>query len=332
MQFAQIHLIYVLWLIIVLALFLFYRFQIYKTLLNRFAESKLLKEITDIGQVNRKRRNLILIVTVFVFGVLALMRPQWGFEWQEVKREGIDILLAIDTSKSMLTQDVRPNRLERTKLAVQDLVRKLKGDRIGLIAFAGDAFLVCPLTVDYSGFLLSLNDLDTQTVARGGTNIEAAIREAEKSYAKSNQKYKVLVIITDGDNLEGDPVGAAKKAQKDGVKIFTIGIGTREGELIQITDENNQRTFLKDEQGNYVKSRLNEKILEDIALSTEGVYVRASGAQFGLDTLYEQQLSRLEKHEFQSKMQKKYFERFQIPLSIAFILLLSETVLGLKRK
>ena len=138
---------------------------------------------------------------VFVFSIVALARPQWGFEWHEIKREGLDILIVIDTSKSMLTQDVKPNGLERTKLAVKDLLRRLEGDRIGLIAFAGDAFLVCPFTVDYSGFLLSLNDLDVATVQRGGTNIGRAIDVALKGYGEIKNKYKAMVIITDGDNL-----------------------------------------------------------------------------------------------------------------------------------
>lgn len=332
MQFADFNLIYLFWLVLLLIIFLVYRFQVYQKLLNNFAESKLLNEIADTGQIKLRQRRFVLLVIAFVLSIVALMRPQWGFEWQEVRREGIDILLAIDTSKSMLTQDVRPNRLERTKLAVKDLVRKLKGDRIGLIAFAGDAFLMCPLTVDYNGFLLSLNDLDTDTVPRGGTNIETAIKEGLKSYEKVNPKYKAIVVMTDGDNLEGDPMSVTKKAKEQNVRIYSIGIGTREGELIQITDDKNQKTFLKDDNGNYVKSRLNEKLLEDVALATGGAYIRASGAEFGLDTIYEEQLMKMEKQEFQNKMQKKYFERFQIPLGLAFIFLCAESFLALKRR
>ncbi len=332
MKFAQHHLIHLLWLIVPFVLFLFWRFNVYQNILKRFAQDALIEHLTQSTNPSKKFNQMILLALVFVFSIFALMRPQWGYQWQEVKQEGIDILLAIDTSKSMLTQDVKPNRLERTKLAVQDLVKKLNGDRLGLIAFAGDAFLICPLTVDYSGFLLSLNDLDTDTIPRGGTNIEGAIKEGFKAYEKISSKNKVLIIMTDGDNLEGDPLGAAKKAKEMGVKVYTIGIGTKEGELIQTTDENGQKQFLKDDQGNYVKSRLNETLLEQIALTTNGVYVRASGAQFGLDLIYNQELAKLTKKEFQSKMEKKYYERFQFPLAIAFILLFTETVLGLKEK
>jgi Ca-activated chloride channel family protein len=268
-----------------------------------------------------------MLTGVFAFSVLALARPQWGFQWQEVRRQGLDILVAIDTSKSMLTQDVKPNRLERTNLAVHDLIKKLKGDRIGLIAFAGDAFKVCPLTVDYGGFLLSLNDLSAGIVPRGGTNVSQAIAEALRSYENVPNKYKVVILITDGDNLEGDPLAQARRAKETGVRIYCIGIGTKEGELIQIVNEAGEAEFLKDRDGHFVKSRLNEKLLQEIALLTGGVYVRASGADFGLDVIYEQELSKLERRDIEDQKEKRYYDRFQIPLAMAFLLLFIETCL-----
>jgi len=232
----------------------------------------------------------------------------------------------------MLTEDVKPNRLERSKLAVKDLVKKLQGDRVGLVAFAGSAFLVCPLTVDYSGFLLALDDLNTQTIPSGGTAIASVIQESIKSYDKIPSKYKAIVIITDGENLQGDPIVVAKEAKKNGIKISCIGIGTREGELIRIVNEGGQQEFLKDKEGHFVKSRLNEKLLQEIALTTDGMYIRASGAQFGLDTIYEKRLSKMEKREFKSQMDKRYHERFQIPLALAFVLLIAETCIDNRKR
>ena len=332
MRFFQPHIFYYLWMLVLLAAFLIWTTRRRRGILQQFAQEPLLKEIAARHSPRRQVVKNILLAAVFFLSITALARPQWGFEWQEIKRQGLDIVVAMDTSKSMLTQDVKPNRLERTKLAVQDLVKKLDGDRIGLIAFAGEAFWMCPLTVDYSGFLLSLNDLDVHAIPRGGTNIARAIEEALQVFDKTQGQHKALIIVTDGDNLEGDPAAAARKAKDKGIKIFTVGIGTREGELIQIENEAGQKEFLKDTQGNFVKSRLNEKLLEDIALAGEGAYVRSSGAQFGLDLIYEKELSKLEKREIEAKMEKKYHEHFQIPLFFAVILLIAETCLTTRLK
>lgn len=232
----------------------------------------------------------------------------------------------------MLTQDVKPNRLERAKFAVQDLLKKLKGDRIGLIAFSGEPFLVCPLTVDYGGFLISLKDLDVETVPRGGTNLARAIEEAIQVNEQTASQHKAAIIITDGDDLEGDPVEAAQKARDKGIKIYCVGIGSPEGELIQVRDAGGQTVFLKDREGNFVKSRLNEGLLRQIALITGGVYVRASGSKFGLDLIYDRELSKMEKREVEAKMEKRYFERFQLPLGLAVFLLVIETCLTRRKK
>ncbi len=295
-----------------------------------FAERPLVKEVALGVSEHRRFWRDVLLAGVFVFGIVALMRPQWGFSWQRVKRQAIDILVGLDTSKSMLTRDVKPNRLLRTKLAVRDLLKKLKGDRIGLMVFAGDAFLVCPLTVDYSGFALTLNDVDTSSVPKGGTNIARAIEVGLKKLAGTDKKHKVMILVTDGDNLQGDPLVLAAKAKEQGVKIYTIGIGTAEGELIQVGGGDGQGPpeFLKDAEGNFVKSRLNERLLQQIALTTGGVYVRASGAEFGLDLIYERELASMQRREIESKMEKKYYERFQIPLAVALMLLAAETWLG----
>jgi Ca-activated chloride channel family protein len=324
MRFAAIGYSY--WFVIVLFLVFFYIWAAgaRRAAMERFANKELLEQLSSrLDYRKRILKNMLMILAV-AFIVFALMRPQWGFHWEEVKRKGVDILIALDTSKSMLAEDVKPNRFQRSKLAIRDLVRGLKGDRIGLIAFSGTAFLQCPLTLDYGGFLLSLDNTGIDTIPKGGTSITSAIREAMKSYEGGQKKYKTLIIITDGEDHEGNPEQAAEEAKKEGITIFCIGIGTKEGDIIPITDESGQKSYLKDSQGNVVKSRLDETSLQKVALETGGVYVRAASAEFGLEMIYRERISKMEKRELETKMNKHYEERFQIFLCIALLLLLAE--------
>lgn len=298
---------------------------------QRFAQKDLLKDLLDQFDPRLHRVKAVLFTTALVAALFALSRPQWGFQWQEVRRRGLDILIAVDTSKSMLATDVKPNRLERTKLALRDMAAKLKGDRVGLIAFAGSAFLECPLTVDYNGFMLALEDLSVDTIPRGGTSISNAIDEAVKGFAGGAKKHKILVIITDGEDHEGDPVQAAQRAKKEGVIIYGIGIGTQEGDLVFVETEAGKKEYLKDSSGNAVKSRLNEDILQKICLETGGTYVRATATEFGLELLYNEKFSKFEKSELESKMSKLYVERFQAPLAIALLLLILDLFISDRR-
>lgn len=320
MKFGNFDSIHFIWLFIALALFSVWAHKRKNKAMEGFADKELMKEL--LPSLDRKKQKLkqVVLLAGTLLLVIALMRPQWGFEWKEVKRSGLDILIAIDTSKSMLAQDVKPNRLERSKLAVKDLVKKLRGDRIGLIAFAGNAFLQCPLTVDYNGFMLSLDALDTDTIPRGGTSLESAVRTAFESFEGGAKKYKVLVIITDGEDHEGSPVELAEQAKQKGIKIYTIGIGTKEGELVPVVNKEGNITFLKDRDGNVVKTRLDDTALQEIALDSGGSYVKAASTEFGLNLIYEEKLSKLEKREIKNKMVKKYRERFQIPLLFALFL------------
>ncbi len=324
MTFGNFHAIHYLWLLPALVLFYVWSNKKSNRALEKFIHKDLLDQL--IPSLDRRRQNIkALFILLSVSAItLSLMRPQWGFEWKEVTRSGLDILIAIDTSKSMLAEDVKPNRLERSKLAVKDLIQKLRGDRIGLIAFAGNAFLQCPLTVDYSGFMLSLDDLNVNTLPKGGTSLSDAIRVALDSYEGGKKKYKSLVIITDGEDHEGNAAEWVEKAKEQGMKIFTIGIGTKEGELIPVTDEAGNRMFLKDSSGNVVKTRLDESTLKEIALTTGGSYVKATATEFGLDLIYDEKLSKMEKREVENKMIRKYYERYQIPLAIALLLLCIE--------
>jgi len=332
MRFASLEMIHLLWLVGLMILFLFMRKKKKDILRENFTDKNLMDTMSASLNKRKETHGIILVIFIGIFSVLALIRPQWGFEWREIKREGMDILVAIDTSKSMLTDDVKPNRLERSKLAVKDLVKKLQGDRIGLIAYAGTGFLVCPLTIDYNGFMLTLDNTDEKTISQGGTSLAAAIKEGIRSYSNAKGKYKAMIIITDGEDLEGNVEELAKEAAQKGIKIYTIGIGTKEGELIRTLNKNGEYVFVKDKNGNFVKSRLNEKILQQIALATDGAYVHASGAQFGLDLIYDKYLSKMEKHEIKSTMEKRFYERFQIPLAVAFIFLCGHTLLTTRRK
>jgi Ca-activated chloride channel family protein len=300
--------------------------------LGRFAQKDLLKELLLQVDPRLQQLKIILLMSACFFCLFALARPQLGFQWQEVRRKGLDILVALDTSRSMLATDVKPNRLERSKLALRELTTKLKGDRIGLIAFAGSAFLECPLTVDYNGFFLALEDISVTTIPKGGTSLSSSIHEAIKSYAGGLKKYKILVIITDGEDHEGDPIQAAQEAAKEGIIIYCIGIGTQEGDLVFVDNEEGRKEYLKDSGGNAVKSKLNEDVLQKICLATGGTYVRATSTEFGLELLYNEKFSKMEKNELQAKMSKLYIERFQIPLALGLILLLLEMFVTDRRK
>lgn len=332
MKFGNIYAVHYMWSLIALLIFIVWSAKRRRRDMMRFADEGLISALTENYYKNGERIKQILISAAILLLILSLIRPQWGFEWNEVKRSGLDILIAIDTSNSMLAEDVKPNRLERSKLAVKDLVKNLQGDRIGLIAFAGNAFLQCPLTVDYNGFMLSLNGLDVNTIPKGGTSISSAIQTAVESYEGGMKKYKVLVIITDGEDHEGNTIEMVQTAKENGIKIFTIGIGTPEGELIPITDDNGKMVFLKNREGNVVKTALDESTLKEIALDTGGSYVKATGTEFGLDLIYEEKLSKMEKREIESRMVKMYEERFQIPLVLALMLLCIEPFISRRKQ
>lgn len=319
---------------VIFALIIFYLWAMRRRrrLIEAFAERNLVSAITPSVSVRQKALKILMLILASLLIFYAFMRPQWGFEWEEIKRTGLDILIAIDVSKSMLAKDVKPNRLERSKFAVRDLMKKLNGDRIGLIAFAGTAFLQCPLTIDYNGFLLALDDLSTATIPRGGTSISSAIKEAIGIFKNGQKKYKVLVIITDGEDLEGDPLKAAEEASQAGIKIYCVGIGTSEGELIQVPDETGQMAYVADRQGNVVRTRLNEELLKKITIATGGSYVRATKGEFGLTLLYDKSISRLEKREIEAKMKKHYEERFQIFLAFAIALLFIEPLISERKR
>jgi Ca-activated chloride channel family protein len=317
------------WLTVVPAMivFLVWAYRARRRALVKFA----LLPVSFVNVVVRRWKAALLVVAI-LFGALALAQPRWGFEWREVKRTGVDVFVLLDVSKSMLTEDVRPNRLTQAKYAVEDLLNKFEGDRAGLVAFAGTAFVQCPLTVDYDAFRLTLRDANPSVIPRGGTAIGPAIRTAVKGFEAGEGRDRAIVLITDGEQTEGDALAAADEAAKAAVHIYTIGVGTAEGELIPVREDGKAMDFLKDSEGKVVKSRLDEETLKQIALKTQGIYVRSAAGDFGMDTIYEKGIGQLQRKEAEAKLQKRYFERFQWPLGIAFALLAVETFVSDRRK
>jgi len=299
--------------------------------LATFASSHLHAQLTASFSAAKRhwKRGLFLAAIGCLF--LALARPQAGFRWEEVKRRGIEVVFAVDTSRSMLTPDVKPDRLTRAKLAVDDFVSHLNGDGVGLIAFAGNAFLQCPITLDYDAFHESLEALDTTIIPRGGTDIASAIREAQAALQNRPGKDKILILLTDGEDLEGSALATANAAAKDGLKICTVGVGTANGDLIPIPAEQGGG-FVKDDSGQFVKSHLGEAGLKSIAEATGGVYAPLGAQGQGLDTIYQQALAPLAKHELASRRQRVYTERFQWPLTGSLALLLASLLVGTRRR
>jgi Ca-activated chloride channel family protein len=297
--------------------------------LEKFASAHLLERLTRNVSAKRQLTKKILFLLALFCCFLALARPQYGFRWEDTKRKGIDILFAVDTSKSMLVEDIKPNRLERAKFAIIDFVDQLQGDRVGLLPFAGTAFLMCPLTGDYSAFETSLNAVDTTIIPKGGTNITAAIREAQ-AVLTNEANYKILILITDGENLEGDALAAATEAAQKGLRIFTVGVGTREGEIIPISPEG-AAGFVKDASGNFVVSHLDEATLTQIAEKTDGLYAPLGNKGQGLETIYQKKLALVPKEELTERRNKVPLERFGWPLTAAIGILALEFMIGTRK-
>ncbi len=259
---------------------------------------------------------------------VALARPLGSMQMQESERRGVDLLFAIDTSRSMLTPDVKPNRLARAKLAVEDLLEHLGGDGVGLVAFAGEAFLQAPVTTDYDAFRETLESLDTHTIALGGTDIAAAIRLSQSTLTLRGDTQKVMVLITDGEDLAGDALMAAQAAAKKGMIIFTVGVGTAAGELIPVQDGAGNVQFVKDAAGNFVKSRLDSDMLTQIAAATGGVYTALGPQGQGIVTLYDERLKGFAQRQHADRQIAIYAELFQWPVGAAIALLVLEWLLG----
>ena len=296
--------------------------------LREFVSARLLPQLA--GTVNRFRRALRFALQLLglAFALIALAQPRWGYTFQDVKRKGLDLLIAVDTSRSMLSNDVQPNRLERVKLAAQDLINELQGDRVGLIAFAGRAFLQAPLTIDYGAVVESINDLDTKTVPEGGTNISEAIALASRTFGKSAMGNRALILFTDGEELSGDAVKAAKAAADAGVRIFTVGVGTPQGSLIPISGEDGETAFVKDSAGQVVKSKLDEKRLREVAQASGGFYLQLENGPRTMQQIYSEGLAQMQAAEFDVRLSRRPIERYEWPLGAALIALALSILIG----
>jgi Ca-activated chloride channel homolog len=328
MTFAQPTWLYGLLLIPLLAAVTFYSDRRNQKRLERLAASRLLPDLADTAP----RMQLIIKRIIFLGALsallIALARPQVGFTEQEFIRRGRDIMMAIDTSKSMLSTDIAPDRLARAKLAAQDIVNTMKGDRFGLIAFAGAAQVEAPLTIDYETVVEAVNQLNTKTVEKGGTDISASIYSAELALGKSEQSYRALVLFTDGEDLEEDCIAAAREAAASGIRIFTIGIGTKEGSLIPVSPENRQ--YLRDRNGQPVRSCLDEKRLQQIAHETGGFYVHLDGE--GISRLVSDGLLKLSRGDTRGGSWRIPIERYRWPLAAGLLLLLLSAAVNNRRR
>ena len=300
--------------------------------LCKFASESLIARLTASVSPTRRHLKRGLVVAGVACLAVALARPLAGFRWEETKRKGLDVLYAVDTSRSMLAQDVKPDRLTRARMAVEDLLAKMDGDRVGLIAFAGSSFLQCPLTLDYDAFRQSLEALDTRIIPRGGTDIAAAIHEAEAALEGNGNNERILVLLTDGEDLEGSALEAARTAGKNGLKIFTVGIGSANGELIPMMDEKGETRFVKDASGQFVKSHLDDSMLKQIAEATGAMYQPLGQQAQGLDVIYRDGLAGFARRELASRMHKVYIERYQWPLALGLLCLLLDPLVGIRRR
>jgi len=299
---------------------------------EKFGDSALMEKLSSSKSLVKGRIRKVLIVVVLSFLIIALARPQIGSRLTMTKRYGVDIMIAIDTSSSMLAQDIKPSRIEKAKLEISSLIDKLKGDRVGILTFAGDSFMQCPLTLDYSAAKMFLNIIEPGMMPKPGTAIGDAIKVATKGFTKKERKHKVIVLITDGEDHNTNPAEAASEAKKEGVMIYTIGIGTRKGEPIPIIDSSGKISgYKKDKSGEVVMTKLDEEMLQKIALITDGKYYHATAGEFELDKIYGE-IDKMDKKELSSRLFTQYEDRFQYFLGVAFVLLCIEFIIGDRKK
>jgi Ca-activated chloride channel family protein len=302
-----------------------------KKLLDSFADRKLHRVLLPDFSGIKNRFKFGLIIFALILLIFAAANPQIGTRVQEVKQSGIDVFIALDVSRSMLAQDIKPDRLDKAKYQISSLINKLRGDRIGLIIFAGEAYVQFPLTTDYSAANLFLSAVDVNSVPQQGTAIASAIELATKSFDYKSSTQKVIVIITDGEDHEGDIMQAVDAAKDKGIKLYTIGLGSPEGVPIPVYNAQGQQVdYKKDENGNIVLTKLDDTILKQIASAGDGKYFLGSGYEDYLDKIYSD-LSSLQKTEFGVRKVTDYEDRFYYFLAPAIILLLIEFFISERR-
>jgi Ca-activated chloride channel family protein len=306
-----------------------------KRLATLLPEPRLRAQLTGTASASRRRWRYTFLLAGLAGLLVAMAQPRWGYEARETHRRGLDVIIVMDVSRSMLAPDVAPSRLARAKLNLHDLVLELNGDRLGLVAFAGSAFLQAPLTTDYDAVLRAVDELDTDLIPMGGTNIGAGIDLALEAFGKAEAGNRAILLLSDGeptaDSDQADGVKAAARAAEDGVKVFTLGFGTPAGATIPLTGENAGQ-FVRDTEGKLVRTRLNEAGLQEIAHAGGGFYVRFQNDGSGLRTIIEHGLSQLKTGDIDALISRRPVERFQWPLGVALAALGLGMLLGERRQ
>ena len=321
-------LLWLLWAVPMLGLFYALTLRRRAKILEQFASLHLLERLASGYSESRKRLKTGLILVAFTLALFSLTQPRYGFVWEDVKRQGVDIIVALDVSDSMLVEDAQSGgkltRLERARREISDLLKLLDGDRVGLVAFAGTAFLECPLTLDYAAAELFVASLDTDLIPIKGTAIGTAIRTATDAFRSSNETSRALILITDGEDHSGEALKAAEEAKQAGIRIFPIGIGRDEGAPIP----DPQGGFRKDRRGEVILSKLDETTLQKIALNTGGKYVRSVTGDMDLEQIYINGIKALlEDQELGSKRRQHWEERFQWVLLLVLLALMLEPLI-----
>jgi Ca-activated chloride channel homolog len=300
-----------------------------RSALRRFADSWLVEKLMPEHSLFRTRLRFVLLASAAASIAIGLARPRFGDKLEELKREGIELAIALDVSNSMLAEDIRPNRLESSKRAILQLLNRLSNDKVALIVFAGDAYVQLPMTADFGAAKLFLNTVNTNFVEKQGTAIGAAINLAARSFTGQAESGKAIIIISDGEDHEDDAVGQAKQAAQNGITVHTIGMGLQLGAPIPVYTRYG-KDFRKDRSGNTVLTKLNEPMLQDIAAAGAGMYIRASNASAGLAEIYDE-LSKMQTAELDVKIFTQFQEKFQYWFAAALLFLLAEILIPEKR-
>ncbi len=332
MHFARPEYLNLLWGLPLLAMFFFWSLRRRRRRLQRLVSPELTPLLAADFSRGKAFLRAALLLGFFLFALLAAARPQWGMKTREVRRQGVDLMLALDVSYSMNTEDIAPSRLVRAKSAIRSLVARVRGDRVGLVTFAGNAVVQCPLTLDYGAVSLFLDAAGPETIPEPGTSLAAAIRAATGAFIAEEKKYKVLVIFTDGEDLEGQVDEAVERAREGGVIIYSVGIGSPEGRPIPVRDAaGNIQEYRRDKNGQVVISRLDERSLARIADETGGRYFRSTVGEGELEEIYDE-IAGMEKKELEARIHQNFEDRFQYPLAPAIALLAAHCWLTERRR
>jgi Ca-activated chloride channel family protein len=297
-----------------------------KRALAQYGDMTVIQQLFPDVSKNKRIWKFILFTIAFAFVIIGIVNPQVGTKLEEVNRKGADLMICLDVSNSMNAEDLQPNRLEKSKQAISKLVDKLEGDRIGIIVFGGEAYVQLPITSDYSAAKMFLESINTDMIPTQGTAIGKAINLAIESFGKDEGKNKAIVIITDGENHEDDAIKAAEAATEKGITIHTIGMGSADGSPIPVFKGNIREGYRKDKEGNTVITKLNEHALQEISMAGNGIYIRASNSDAGINNIIDA-IDKLEKKQFESKMYSDYEDRFQWFIAAALLFLLIDTFL-----